>query len=166
VKTAIVGFMLVCLIYPTIIKHRHQYYMALALFVLGLLFLVLGEVFSSQFVLGFTEGGGLNRVEVGRFWRVCHVIDGLLDIMVVILLVLASGGLSIRELAGNIGRAYEVMRRGETEKEVIIPLTGQQPKMKEEEEEEETVPQYTIDTGTGGEAEKKKADDGGSIPVE
>ncbi len=35
------------------------------------------------------------------------------------------GGLSARDLAGDIKGAYEVMRRGETEPEIIIPPKGQ-----------------------------------------
>ena len=33
-----------------------------------------------------------------------------------------------RELGGEMRRAFEVLRRGEEEKEIIIPLTGEQPK--------------------------------------
>ena len=41
-----------------------------------------------------------------------------------------------RELAGEFANAYEVIRRGEEEKQVIVPLTGQVPKPKAESSDE------------------------------
>jgi hypothetical protein len=38
-----------------------------------------------------------------------------------VLLVLASGGLSLHELGGEFKNAYEVMRRGETTPTLVIP---------------------------------------------
>jgi hypothetical protein len=124
-RTAIAGFLLVCLILPQIIKNRHQYYAALVLFITGLLFLVLAEISSNP---------------LGGFWRFCTVVDSVLDIMAFILLVMAAGGLTVRQLGGDLARAYEVMRRGETEKTVIIPRPGQVGR----EENEDAVPRYVI----------------------
>jgi hypothetical protein len=42
-------------------------------------------------------------------------------------LILSAGGLSWRQLAGEVTDAIEVIRRGETKKEVIIPLRGDAP---------------------------------------
>ncbi|MGE5612363.1 MAG: hypothetical protein ACM359_24155 [Bacillota bacterium] len=126
IRTAIAGFLLVCLILPQVIKNRHQYYAALVVFITGLFFLVLAEIFSSP---------------PGGFWRFCQVADSVLDIMAFILLVMAAGGLTVRQLVGDLARAYEVMRRGETEKTVIIPRPGQ---VGREEEDEDAVPRYVI----------------------
>jgi hypothetical protein len=49
-----------------------------------------------------------------------------------ILLVMSTGGLSLHELGGELKGAYEVMRRGETEKTVVIPRTSQAPKTPDE----------------------------------
>ncbi|MEM7807954.1 MAG: hypothetical protein AAF561_07580 [Planctomycetota bacterium] len=42
----------------------------------------------------------------------------------VLLLFLSAGGLSVRGLSSEMLGAFEVIRRGETEKEVIIPIGG------------------------------------------
>jgi hypothetical protein len=40
--------------------------------------------------------------------------------------------LSLNELKGDLLHTYEVIRRGEEIKEVIVPLTGEQPKRRKE----------------------------------
>ena len=55
---------------------------------------------------------------------------GILQIAAIILIVLCVGGLTVHELTGDLKNAYEVIRRGEEQKEVIIPLHGQQPRRK------------------------------------
>lgn len=125
-RTAIAGFLLVCLILPQIIKNRHQYYAALVLFITGLLFVVMAEAFSSP---------------LGGFGRFCMVVNSVLDIMAFIMLVMAAGGLTVRQLGGDLARAYEVMRRGETEKTIIIPQPGLAGR---DEEDEDAVPRYVI----------------------
>jgi hypothetical protein len=161
VKTAIIGFILVCLIFPGIIKNKAQYYWALIAVLLGMLLQALATMFSFPVVLG--EQG----VQVGTLWRACNVIDAFLDIFAVILLVLASGGLTARQLAGDLARAYEVMRRGETEKTVIIPLPGQTPRQPDAEDEDEQKPRrYTIDDPTATNQPPPKKEDGGPIPLE
>src|SRR3954447_14455994 len=100
VTTAIVGFIFVCLAFPHFIKHKPQYYAAVAC----VIFVIAVDAFTS-----------------GRFF---YAIIASLQIFAIILLILATGGLTARELAGEMVRAYEVIRRGEEEKTVIIPLTG------------------------------------------
>src|ERR1044072_4600633 len=56
---------------------------------------------------------------------VIHMINGLLKISSFVLLVLATGGLSLKELTGEFRNAFGVIRRGECDKEVIIPLSNQ-----------------------------------------
>ena len=107
VTTVLAAFIFVCLIMPALVKHRPQFYMAMAC-VIGIILLhtLMLMVSASTFVL--TLGG---------------VLTGFLQVFGFILLVLCVGGLTVQELGGEMARAYEVMRRGETEKEVIIPLS-------------------------------------------
>ena len=114
VTTAIVGFIFVCVVFPHLVKNKAQWYAALAAVVLVILLQTLGIVF----------GAG--------FRTFAAFMTGLLQIGAILLLILSAGGLSPRELAGEMKRAYEVIRRGEQEKEVIIPITGQQPRPRED----------------------------------
>ena len=169
VRTAIAAFLLVCLILPQVIKNRHQYYAALALFVTGLFFLVLAEMFSSPTVAVFEEGKQVG-IQVGPFWRFCHVADAVLNIMAFVLLVMAAGGLTVRQLGGDLARAYEVMRRGETEKTIIIPAPGQ---VGRGDDDEDAVPRYVINDPDAAPRQpadqpvssSKKEDQDGSLPL-
>ena len=102
ISVPIVGYVFVCIIYPRIVKSKSQFYMAFAV-LLGILVL---DVIISLGVLA-------------RFFT---VLRGVLWIVDFILLVLATGGLSLHELTGELQGAFEVMRRGETTKTVIVPL--------------------------------------------
>ncbi len=115
VTTAIVAFLLVCVVFPSLVKNRPQWYAALAAVVL--------VIFFNTLLMAFPSAG---------FLRFTGFITGMLQIAAILLLILSAGGLSVRELAGDMKRAYEVIRRGEEEKEVIIPLTGEQPRSREE----------------------------------
>ncbi len=108
VTTALVGFLLLALAFPKIIKNKTQYYIAL---VCVCLIIVLDAVAQPD-SLGFT---GFQRVEL-------FVIALNLQLISLVSLVLAAGGLSMGELASEVTGAYEVIRRGEEEKEIIIPL--------------------------------------------
>ena len=115
VTTAIVAFLFVCVVFPNLVKNKPQWYAALAAVVLVILLQSLAIVFSST---GFRSFTGF--------------MTGMLQIGAILLLILSTGGLSARELAGEMKRAYEVIRRGEEEKEVIIPITGEQPRPRED----------------------------------
>jgi hypothetical protein len=117
VTTAIVGFIFVCLVYPHIVKHRAQFYAALGLVLLAILFDAIGHMDAK-------DGGG---------WiRVMYVLSALVQIVAILVLVLCVGGLSVRGLAGEVANAVEVIRRGET-KPVLVPLRGEQPRSREAE---------------------------------
>ena len=143
VTTAIVAFIFVCIIFPNLIRDKNQFYAAFALIALGILLQSLAVMINS----------------VG-FLRFIGALNGLLQLGAFVLLVLAAGGLRPRELMGEMGRAFEVMRRGETEKEVIIPLTGQQPKSRDT---EEAPRRYAINEPPPPPAGSK---DEGSVPLE
>jgi hypothetical protein len=106
VTTVLSAFIFVCLVLPSLVKHRSQFYAALAC-VAGII-----VVHTAMRLFDLTTLG--------------TVAIGVLQLLAFLLLVLCVGGLTVRELAGDMAKAYEVIRRGETEKEVIIPL-GDQP---------------------------------------
>ena len=131
VTTAIVAFLFVCLVYPKMVKNRPQYYGAIAAVVLIILLDSLARVFDA----GHGVYNGTVIVEHGAFWKFAHALIGLLQIAGILLLILCVGGLSVAELAGEFGSAIEVMRRGDTQKTVIVPLTGEKPKPRQQQAE-------------------------------
>ena len=142
VKTAIIGFIFVCIILPHLIKNRPQYFMAVAVFLVGMLFQLLALMFSGEESSVMLPKG---------FVKLCLVIDAVCQLGAVILLFLAAGGMSIGQLAGELGRAYEVMRRGEDQKTVIIPLSGQQKgytPVHDDEDDDDAPRRYEINTET------------------
>ena len=112
ISVPIVGYVFVCIIFPKIVKNKPQFYMAFA---------VLLAILTLDLIVTLSPDNKFFKVMRGVFWIVDFV-----------LLVLATGGLSLHELGGELKGAYEVMRRGETTKTVIVPLTGEQPKSREE----------------------------------
>ncbi len=112
VITAIVAFLLACLIWPHLVKNRSQYYAAFAFVLLTLLIQTLAIMFSG------TSAGPKLAVFGG-------VVTGVSVIMALVMCVACAGGMTVREIGKEVKGAYEVIRRGETEKEVIIPLRGQ-----------------------------------------
>lgn len=119
VLTAIVGFMFVCIVFPNLVKNRPQFYSAFGLVVLILLLRALAAMFGSA---GFSN--------------FIHVVNEFMTIGALVLVVLATGGISLRELGGEFKNAFEVIRRGESEKEVIVPLMGEMPKPRKRPEPE------------------------------
>jgi hypothetical protein len=114
VTTAIVGFIFVCLVYPHIVKHRAQFYSAIGLVLLAILFDAIGHIATGSALI-----------------PVMYVLSALVQIITILILVLCVGGLSVRGLAGEVANAVEVIRRGET-KPVLVPLRGEQPRSREE----------------------------------
>lgn len=115
VTTAIVAFIFVCVVYPKLVKNRPQFYGAFA----AVLIIIL--LHSLNVMLG-TAGFGV----------FAGAITGLLQFGAIILLFLSAGGISMRELTDDMVKAYEVIRRGEEEKTVIIPIGSEQPKPREQ----------------------------------
>jgi hypothetical protein len=110
VTTAIVAFLFVCIVFPTIVKNKPQYYAAFAAIILVILLAGLSAVVDSR-----------------AFGAFATFMTCLLQICAMILLILSAGGLTWKQLAGEVTEAIEVIRRGETTKEVIIPIRGQMP---------------------------------------
>lgn len=105
VTTAVVGFIFLCLAIPSLIENKNQYYVAF-LSIIGVIFLdAVGHM--------LPETAAASRA-------VCYVLAAFAQIVAVVMLFLATGGLTFRALKGDM---IEVLRRGEEEKEVIIPLS-------------------------------------------
>ena len=111
VTTALVAFILACVVFPHVVKNKPQYYGALAAVLLIILFGALGRMVNKE---GFS--------------RFVFVITALLQMGALFLLILSAGGLTVRDLAGDLADTFEVIRRGGEEKEIIIPRRGETPK--------------------------------------
>ena len=114
VTTAIVAFIFACVIFPHLVKNKTQFYGAFA----AVLFIILLHSLNTMIgSVGFQVFAG--------------ALTGILQVCAIVLLFLAAGGITLRELGAEMSRAYEVIRRGEDEKTVIVPLTGEMPKPRE-----------------------------------
>jgi hypothetical protein len=111
VTTAIVAFILACLIFPQVVKNKPQYYAALGL--------ILGVIFFEA--LARTIGSA-------SFNRFVYLMVAILQVGAIFLLILSAGGLTVRDLAGDLAGTFEVIRRGGEEKEIIIPRSGAEPR--------------------------------------
>lgn len=105
VTTAILAFMFVCIVFPSLVKVRAQWYAALV----GVLLIILLDAVGRM-----VEGSPSARV-------VLYVFTAILQVGAIGLLILACGGLTARELGEDMKRAYAVIRRGEEETEILIP---------------------------------------------
>lgn len=114
VTVAIVLFIFACVIFPNLVKNKPQFYGALILIFAIILLDALAQVINST-----------------KFDLFAYFAIAVFQIICIFVLFLAAGGLSARELGGEMLNAIEVIRRGEEEKEIIIPRTGEQPKVKE-----------------------------------
>jgi hypothetical protein len=109
VTTAIVLFVFACVLYPRMVKNKTQFYAAFTGVLAIILLTSLRQMLYNS--VGFQVFSG--------------AMIGLLQAGAIVLLFLSAGGLTIKELGGEMARAYEVVRRGEEEKTVIIPITGE-----------------------------------------
>ena len=109
VTTVLTAFLFVCLALPTLVKNRAQYYVAMAC--------LMGVIVCHALALVFCTLPGVVRG--------LAVAVGVLQLTAFLMLVLSVGGLTVKRLAGDMARAYEVIRRGESKKEVIIPIGDQ-----------------------------------------
>jgi hypothetical protein len=122
VTTAIVAFILACLIFPKVVKNKPQYYGAVGLVLGVILFDALARIINAT---GFT--------------KFAYLLTALMQIGAVFLLILSAGGLSMRDLAGDLADTVEVIRRG-GEKEILIPRRGETPRPRPERDDDEDRP--------------------------
>jgi hypothetical protein len=111
VTTAIVAFILACLIFPKVVKNKPQYYASVGLILAVILFDALSRIVAAP---GFT--------------KFVLLLTAVLQIGAIFLLILSAGGLTVKDLAGDLADTFEVIRRGGEEKEIIIPRKGEPPK--------------------------------------
>ena len=97
VTTAIVLFVFVCILFPRLIDNRPQYYVA---FVCLLGIIVLDAV--ARLLGGSADARA-----------VLYLGIALLQVVAIVLLFLAAGGLTVRGLTKEMAGAFEVVRRGE-----------------------------------------------------
>lgn len=119
----------------------------------------------SQFFIGF--GAVLLSIAVQPFTSLMNmggpIIIMVLNLVATLLLFLSAGGLSMRGLSKEMMSGFEVIRRGETEKEVIIPF-GEK-KQRKTAVEEIGQPTQRYDLGDTGSQPAAKKDDG-PIPMD
>jgi hypothetical protein len=153
ITAIIVAFVFVCILFPRLVKHHAQFYTAFGLVLITMLLWTIATMFDSA---GFT--------------RFISVMDGFLTIAALVMIVLATGGLSIKDLTGEFKSAIEVIRRGESDKDVIVPLTGEMPKPRRTEPREEERRVEPIETPaapvTPAAQPPRAAGDSASIPLE
>ncbi|HEY7115661.1 MAG TPA: hypothetical protein VH475_03685 [Tepidisphaeraceae bacterium] len=159
ITTAMVAFIFVCIIFPRLVRHHAQFYIAFGLIIVMLFFSSLAAIVRSD-----------------RFWAFVGGLNGLLQLASLILLVLSTGGLSLGDLAGEFKGAFEALRKGpDADKPVIVPLTGAQP-MPRSSEGQAASAVHTIETPPPPPAAgvatappppaARNAPDAGSIPLE
>jgi hypothetical protein len=171
VTTALVAFIFVCVVYPKLVKNKTQFYAALAFVLIIILLYSLNTMIGSA---GFQVFAGAAM--------------GLLQVGAILLLFLSAGGLTLRELGSDMARAYEVIRRGEEEKTVIVPLSGEMPRPRQQQTAETRPPAVTPETAPptekidlppeagwptaaspappASQAAEKKPDNSSSLPLE
>jgi hypothetical protein len=74
------------------------------------------------------------------FNKFVYVMTAILQIGAIFLLILSAGGLTVRDLAGDLADTFEVIRRGGEEKEIIIPRSGQTPRPRGGRDDDEDRP--------------------------
>ena len=124
VTTAIVLFIFVCVLFPRLIDNRAQYYAALGCAILIILIEASVHIFGYNRVEAGPAGSGMAVVQPNGYSTFAHVAVALLQVVSILLLFLSAGGLTVRGLTREMAGAFEVIRRGETEKEIIIPVGG------------------------------------------
>jgi hypothetical protein len=136
VTTALVGFLFVCVVFPQLIRNRPQYYAAFGLVCVIILL----------DALGFMVGAAAFRVFV-------YFAIAVLQVGAICLFFLAAGGITWRDLGGEFSNAFEVIRRGGEEKEIIVPLRGEVPRKPpggiDDDDDDAPPPRINIDDPSG-----------------
>ena len=148
VTTAIVGFIFVCLIFPRLVRVKPQFHAAVGM----VLFLIL---LNSLAIV----------VNAAAFTRLVGAVDALLQFASILLLVLSTGGVSAAELREDALKTIEVVRRGGEKETIIVPLRGDQPRVRAEPEaqrEDLRIEDYDLPPRPSGRA----PEGGSSIPLE
>jgi hypothetical protein len=94
VTAAIVAFCFVCVVFPNIVKKKPQFYLALVCIVLVIFLTGLNRIMSSQGAIG-----------------VSYFIICILQVIAILLLILGAGGLTFKQLVGEVNEAIESVRK-------------------------------------------------------
>ena len=105
VTTALVLFVLACVLFPRLIANRPQYYAGFAMVLAAILIDGVAHIFDNANVRAFA-----------------YLATAVLQVGALLVLFLAAGGLTVRGLSREMLGAFEVIRRGETDSEIIIPV--------------------------------------------
>ncbi|MCS7034596.1 MAG: hypothetical protein NZ561_11495 [Phycisphaerae bacterium] len=119
VVTAIVLFLLACLIWPQLVRDRPQYYAAFGC----VLAIILIDTIILMFSAARTVEGASFAARASVFGG---VINGLLTILALVLCLLSAGGMTLQDLTGEIRDSYKAVRRDGPQGPILIPpRTGQ-----------------------------------------
>ena len=147
VTAAIVAFIFVCVLFPRLVASRPQFYGGFAVTLVVILLDGVGQI---------ADAGTPLR-------SFAYLAGAVLQVAAIGLLFLAAGGLTWRGLSREMLGAFEVIRRGETDKEVIIPISGQKPKRREDAD----APVERVDIGPARPTPRPaKVDEDDSIPFD
>ena len=116
VTTAIVAFIFACLVWPHLVKNKAQFYSSIALVMLILLFDAIGHMAAEK---------------DSALHHVMYVLAAIIQMLTILVLVMCVGGLTPRELAGQVSETIDTIRHGE-QKSVLVPLKGEQPMPRKE----------------------------------
>jgi hypothetical protein len=149
VTTAIIAFLFLCLAMPHLVKNKTQYYVALAAIVLIIFLHALAVPLNATSFVMFAA-----------------FATGILQIVAILMIILCVGGMTMHELRGDLANAYEVIRRGEEKKEVIIPMTGQKPRSKDTDSAGDAPPVVKLDVPGAAKPARRDQSTEGGIPLE
>lgn len=123
VTTAIVFYIFVCTFFPHMIRNRPQFYAGVIAVIAAMLLNTLAAIIGGE---GFT--------------KFALAFSLFLETVTFVLMIVSTGGVSLAQLKKEVGNVIEVVRRGESEKEIIIPRSSQQPRVRDEDDEDEITP--------------------------
>ena len=126
VTTAIVAFIFACLVWPHIVKVKAQFYSAIGLLMLIILFDAIGHM--------------TDPADKSPLPHVMYVLAAIIQMLTILILVMCVGGLSPRQLMGEVSETVQTIRQGGEQKPVLVPLKGEQPMPREE----KPAPRQTI----------------------
>ena len=103
ISVPVVGFFFVCIVMPQLVKNRAYFILSFATILLVLIL----DLLTGAMVGSIRFGGGLVRF--------LYILRGVLMIAELILLVLATGGLSLHQLSDEFKHAFDAVRKGEVD---------------------------------------------------
>jgi len=148
VTTALVAFIFFCVIFPERIRSRPQFYAAFGLICVVILLDALGFM-----------------IAAASFKVFVYFAIAVLQVGAICMLFLAAGGITWRDLGGELTNAFEVIRRGGEEKEIIVPLRGEMPKARES-ASDEPRDRIQIDDPAPSRPAPRRTESSPTIPLE